>query len=34
MPVDLIVPEAGESITEVVIGHWLSNRGSGRTRTR
>jgi len=27
MAVDLVVPEAGESITEVVIGHWLKQAG-------
>ncbi|MEM0915950.1 MAG: biotin/lipoyl-containing protein, partial [Planctomycetota bacterium] len=27
MPVELIVPEVGESITEVEIGNWLKNVG-------
>ncbi|MEM6553850.1 MAG: 2-oxoglutarate dehydrogenase complex dihydrolipoyllysine-residue succinyltransferase [Planctomycetota bacterium] len=27
MPIDLIVPEVGESITEVEIGQWLKNEG-------
>ncbi|MEM1211293.1 MAG: 2-oxoglutarate dehydrogenase complex dihydrolipoyllysine-residue succinyltransferase [Planctomycetota bacterium] len=32
MPIDLIVPEVGESITEVEIGQWLKNEGDAVTK--
>ena len=32
MPVDLIVPEVGESITEVEVGEWLKGEGDFAAR--